>query len=287
MNRPSLTRSLIDTTVGPLQVQVTGAGPPALLWHSLFVDSSTWSRLLPRLAGERRLVLIDGPNHGDNPRRTTPFTLDDCVAAATDVLAQLGIGQPVDWLGNAWGGHVGILFAAAHPERCRTLMAIGAPVHALSGRDHREVRLLSTLYLVGGPRVVVRPLVDALIGSSARREDPDSAAIVAKAFSRAGRLGMFDATRWLSLRRPDLTPVLTGLVTPTVLTTGADDPMWTVPAARAAASHLPNGAAVVLPGAGHVGPLLRQMPAVADLVTGFWRDPQAVIAAQQTISNVQ
>ena len=49
-------------------------------------------------------------------RATAPFTLDDCVGAAVDVLDQLGIDEPVDWLGNAWGGHVGILFAAAHPD---------------------------------------------------------------------------------------------------------------------------------------------------------------------------
>ena len=59
----------VDTRVGPLRVRTTGAGPTALLWHSLFVDSTTWDRLRPRLATDRRLVLVDGPNHGANPRR--------------------------------------------------------------------------------------------------------------------------------------------------------------------------------------------------------------------------
>ena len=116
------------TRLGPLHVQTAGAGPPAVLWHSLFVDSTTWIRVARPLAATRRLVLIDGPAHGDNPPVPYRFTLDDCACAAADVLDHFGIDQPVDWLGNAWGGHVGILFAAAHPGRCRTLTAIGAPV---------------------------------------------------------------------------------------------------------------------------------------------------------------
>ncbi|MBD3781855.1 MAG: alpha/beta fold hydrolase [Micrococcales bacterium] len=271
----------VTTRLGSLAVATIGSGPPAVLWHSLFVDSTTWTRLTPQLDGERRLVLIDGPNHGANTPRRRPFTLEDCVGAAVDVLDQLDITGPVDWLGNAWGGHVGVLFAAAHPQRCRTLTAIGAPIHAYSDADRRRTRLLSLLYLALGPRSVSRPLVDALLGPDARAEDPTGAAIVADAFARAERRGMYDAIRWLSLHRPDLTDVLDRLQTPTLLTTGPNDPMWTTTAARAAAGHLRTGALVILPGAGHVGPLLQAAPQVADLVTAFWRDPAGTVTAHK------
>jgi pimeloyl-ACP methyl ester carboxylesterase len=282
MNQPAPTTSIsITTRVGPLNVQMAGSGPPALLWHSLFVDSTTWDRLRPRLATDRRLVLVDGPNHGANPRRKIPFSLDDCVGATVDILDHLGIDGPVDWLGNAWGGHVGILFAAANPGRCRTLMAIGAPVHALTVGERRRIRLLSALYLVGGPRPVLRPLLDALVGPATRVEDPDGVALVAHAFARAGRLGMYDAIRWLSLRRPDLTPVLDRLDTPTLLVTAQDDPMWTVSAAQTAAAHLRHGTMTIVPGAGHIGPMLSRTPAAADLITAFWREPGITITARR------
>jgi pimeloyl-ACP methyl ester carboxylesterase len=89
---------------------------------------------------------------------------------------------------------------------------------------------------------------------------------------------MHAAIGWLSLARPDLTPVLDRIATPTLLTTGPNDPMWTTEDARAAAAHLTNGALVILPGAGHIGPLLQAAPAVVDLVTAFWRDPAATVA---------
>ena len=58
--------------------------------------------------------------------------------------------------------------------------------------------------------------------------------------------------------------------------------MWTTTAAHAAAAHLRAGAVVILPGAGHVGPLLQAAPQVAQLVTAFWRDPQGTINAQDS-----
>jgi hypothetical protein len=54
--------------------------------------------------------------------------------------------------------------------------------------------------------------------------------------------------------------VLDRLATSTLLTTGQHDPMWTTADARAAAAHLANGALVILPGAGHIGPPLQAAP---------------------------
>lgn len=277
----------VPTRVGPLNVSTIGSGPPAVLWHSLFVDSTTWTRVCTALARVRRLILVDGPNHGGQRPAPHPFTLADSAEAALDILEALGITEPVDWLGNAWGGHAGILFAAAHPDRCRTLTAIGAPIHAPDGHDQRRTRLLSNLYRITGPKPVSAAVVDALLGPETRKHDPEAAGIVADAFARAERRGMYDAVRWLSLARPDLTDVLDRLETPTLLTTGRDDPMWTVQAARSAADHLRNGALVILPGSGHVGPLLQAPDAVAELVTTFWREPQHTITRHFELADPQ
>ncbi len=68
MDEPTLSSATsVSTRVGPLRVQTIGSGPPAVLWHSLFVDSTTWIRVQRPLAAGRRLLLIDGPAHGGNP----------------------------------------------------------------------------------------------------------------------------------------------------------------------------------------------------------------------------
>ena len=114
-----MSEHMIETRVGRLRVEVIGdRGPTALLWHSLFVDERSWDRMLPRLVARRRLVVVTGPGHGVSTDPGRRYTLDDCAEAAVQVLDALSVREPVDWVGNAWGGHVGLLFAAEWPERC-------------------------------------------------------------------------------------------------------------------------------------------------------------------------
>lgn len=85
MSQPARTSyATVATRRGPLHVEAAGSGPPAVLWHSLLVDSTTWDRLRAPLAAERRLVLIDGPNHGGSPPVRRPFTLVTAITAATN-----------------------------------------------------------------------------------------------------------------------------------------------------------------------------------------------------------
>ena len=49
MGQPAKTATAtVATRLGPLRVQTVGSGPPAVLWHSLFVDSTTWNLLVGR-----------------------------------------------------------------------------------------------------------------------------------------------------------------------------------------------------------------------------------------------
>jgi pimeloyl-ACP methyl ester carboxylesterase len=272
----------VPTRLGPLRVEIVGSGPPAVLWHSLFADSTTWARVRQPLASVRRLLLVDGPGHGHNPPVARRFTLDDCAGAAADVLDHFRIGEPVDWVGNAMGGHVGIPFAAAYPGRCRSLATIGSPVHPLTPPERRKMALLSRVYRLTGPLPpLVNLLTDALLGPHARTADPQAAALVGGAFRRASRRGMSGAIGSVSLHRPDLTPLLAKISAPTLICAATDDPYWTPADAARAAGRLPNGASVILPGSGHVAPLFEAAPAVVDLLTVFWANPGAVLTRQR------
>ena len=92
---------------------------------------------------------------------------------------------------------------------------------------------------------------------------------------------MSGVIRSVSLHRPDLTPLLPAITTPVLICAAADDPYWTPAGAARAASRLPNGAAVTLPGSGHIAPLFEAPPAVADMLIAFWADPPAVVTRQR------
>jgi pimeloyl-ACP methyl ester carboxylesterase len=262
--------AMVPTRLGTLRVEASGTGRPAVLWHSLFVDSTSWDRARAPLGQSRRLFMIDGPSHGASAPATRRFTLDECAGAALDILDHLEITEPVDWVGNAWGGHVGTLFAAAHPERCRTLVMIGTPIHALGASERRQIGALVALYRVVGP---VGPLVKAvergLLSSRTRATDPDAVRLVADALRHADRRGMYTAMRSVMLARPDLTPALSDLATPTLIITGDKLPSFTPSDARTAAAKLPHGTAAVIAGTRHLAPL-EAARSVAELVIDFW-----------------
>ena len=128
----------VSTDLGRLHVRRTGTGPPVVLWHSLFFDSRSWGPLVDALARDRTVYTVDGPSHGKSEAVHRDFTFDEVVTSAEQALDRLGLDEAVDWVGNAWGGHVGIRFAAERPAQCRSLITLGTPVAALSRSERRR-----------------------------------------------------------------------------------------------------------------------------------------------------
>ena len=172
--------------------------------------------------------MIDGPGQGDSPGPCRRYTLEDCAAAATQILDVLDIPGPVDWVGNAWGGHVGIVFADNYPARCRTLTTIGTPPYPLTAAERRQNALLVYLYRIVGPRPFSRIVVEALAGKGVTSTAPHAAAVVKAAFLAEDQRGKYWAMQSVMMHRPDLRPVLPCLQVPV---TGGSP--WSTTAGRA------------------------------------------------------
>jgi pimeloyl-ACP methyl ester carboxylesterase len=249
-------RHPIATSGGTLAVRVRGEGPPAVLWHSLFVDERSWQRVEDDLAHVRRLVIITGPGHGESADPGHRYSLDDCAAAAGEVLAALGIDEPVDWVGNAWGGHVGIVFAATRPDRCRTLVTLGTPVQAYTRSEQLTFRVLLAVYRVAGMiGYLSSGIVEALLSPRTRANDPEAVALVLDCLRAMERPALANAMRSISLGRPDLTPRLAAVRCPTVFVTGADHAGWTPEQAETKRRLLADGSVAVVPDTAYLTPL--------------------------------
>jgi pimeloyl-ACP methyl ester carboxylesterase len=269
---------LIDTPVGALAVRVSqpvanrpaANRPAALLWHSLFVDARSWGRVEDDLAEDRRLVMVNGPGHGTSRDRGRRYTMTECADAAALVLDVLGIEDAVDWVGNAWGGHVGIIFAARRPERCRTLVAVGTPVHAYSLKGRLETRALLAVHRLLGPsRFLTESVTEALLSTRTRTQDPAAVDLVRDCFLNADRAGLRNAVVSISVRRDDLTPLLPSIRVPTLFVTGDEHPEWPPELAETTSRLLPQGSTAVLQGAAYLGPL-EAPEQLAKLVREFW-----------------
>jgi pimeloyl-ACP methyl ester carboxylesterase len=263
-------RREIPTRVGSLAVRVLGEGPPAVLWHSLFVDGRSWQRVEDEFARYRRLVIITGPGHGASSDPGHRYSMDDCAAAAAEVLAALNIDGPVDWVGNAWGGHVGIVFAATRPDQCRTLITLGTPVQAYTRSEQLMFRVLLAVYRVAGMiGYLSSGIVEALLSPRTRASDPEAVALVLDCLRTMERPALANAMRSISLGRPDLAPRLGGIRCPTVFVTGPDHKGWTPEQAEATCRLLANGSVAVIPDTAYLTPL--EAPAeTVRLVRDHW-----------------
>jgi pimeloyl-ACP methyl ester carboxylesterase len=249
----------VSTDLGRLHVRRAGTGPPVVLWHSLFVDSRSWGPLIDTLARERTVYAIDGPSHGKSEAVGRDFSFEECVAAAVEALDRLGLTEPVDWVGNAWGGHVGIRLATAQRPRVRTLTTIGTPVRAFTLREKwTKGWPLVELYRMAGPTgFIMKQLSHSLLGSNAVAAQPDQAATIMEQFREADRKGMLHAMRSMMLHRGGLEDVLGNISVPTLVLSARDDVMgWRPDEARRTCAVIPDCRVEEVAGGGHVAPLL-------------------------------
>lgn len=112
-----------ETSGGALGGWVAGDGPPAVLLHGgpglgfEYMDEVAAELLSSfRVASFQQRGL--GPSTCEGP-----FTIAQAIADIVSVLDELGWDRALI-VGHSWGGHLGLRFAAEHPERLLGLLAI-------------------------------------------------------------------------------------------------------------------------------------------------------------------
>jgi pimeloyl-ACP methyl ester carboxylesterase len=221
------------------------------------------------LARDRTVFAIDGPSHGKSEAVRRDFTFDELVVAAEQVLDNLGLTEPVDWVGNAWGGHIGIRLAAADRPRLRTLTTIGTPVEGFTvGEKLTKAWPLVGIYRFAGPNTfIVKQLFDSLLGAESIAAQPDQAATTIASFKEADRTAMWHAMRSMMLHRTGIADLLPRITVPTLVMSVRDDVTgWRPDEARQTCAVIPDCRVEEVAGTGHVSPLLIDRDRVVDLI---------------------
>lgn len=260
----------VPTRLGMIAVREYPAQVPgmatALLWHSTFTDSRSWSHVAPALARHRRLLIVDGPGYGKSSALTRVTTIDEGAEAALEVLDSLSDG-PVDWVGNAWGGHTGLHLAATAPDCVRSLVTISAPVGALPADERRRIALLARILRTVGP---VRPLRDAVAAVQLAEPHGELRPALDSMMRAPSRRSLATTIESFVVRRTGLWWALPKISAPTLVAATDKRPDFTPAQAEAAARPMPHGRFGTIPGARVLAPL--EQPAVtADLITQFWQ----------------
>ena len=112
--------------------EVYGQGQPLVLLHSSYMTIPlNWSRFLPALANDRKVIAVELQGHGrtrDIPREVTYEGLADDVAG---LLKHLNIAR-ADVMGYSMGGGVAFQVAVRHPAHVRRLVVLSG-VYAHDG----------------------------------------------------------------------------------------------------------------------------------------------------------
>ena len=266
---------LVDTRLGRLHVDVVGEGPPLVLWHSMFVDSTSWNRLVPGLAGAHRLYLVDAPSCGRSDPLRAAADIPACADAAIEVLEQVraSAGQGgIDWLGIAWGGHVGIEVAARRPDLIGSLVAVSAPTHPIDSALRRKIRTLVPLYRLIGPHGPVRSAIEeTLFTDHTRAHDPEAVQLLRGALERSGRTATIRAIETAILNRVDMRAAALSVRCPVLFVTTDDRGEWTPEQARAVATDMVDARETTVRGA-RVIPALEQPEALLHALDEFWAE---------------
>lgn len=232
-------------------VREMGSGPevPVLLVHGLAGASLTeWYQVAPKLAVDRRVIMIDHRGHGLSARGDLRFDVADDADDLAGALDALDVGQ-VDVVGYSMGGVIAQALAQRHPGRVRKLVLMATfATHSEGYRWLRRIgailaRAWERLTGFGTPEVRSGYLIatGAIAPEHARwvwretlRRDVESGAQATFALLR------FDSRDWVGKLDVETMVVVPGkdiLVPPT----------WQ----HALAEAIPNARLVEIPGAGH------------------------------------
>jgi 3-oxoadipate enol-lactonase len=229
-----------------LDVEIVGAGRDLVLLHSLLSDRSSCEPLAARIAGQRRLILVNLPGFGRSPPAGP--ALGNYADAVAGMFDDLGLPPETDVLGNGLGGFVALSLASRHGGRMARMVLVGSAI-AFSEAGRATFRALADKVEQGGMGAVAEAAMRRMFPEPFIASHRDVVAGREAVFRRIGP-GVFTAA-CRALAALDLEDELTRIRNPTLIVVGAEDQATPPVLGRALAERLADAKLTLLPGLGH------------------------------------
>jgi len=246
---------------------------PVLMMHGFARNATFWNCWVPPVAGSRRIYRPEllGCCASDVPAEGYRFTPAKIEAEILAVFESLSLSR-AHWVGESSGGIIGLLIAAAHPERiaslvlCNTPTRISDEIRGIYALGQENTASAIRAHGVGawcrqtlGYRLDLEHASQALqewVISEMDKTRPDIAAALHDCFETI-----------------DLRPLLAGIKAPVLLLSG-DKSRIASEQQKILAATLPRGRLELFAGYGH-GVNLLQPERCARAALDFWRAVEA------------
>jgi 3-oxoadipate enol-lactonase len=251
------------------RVSGSESGEPLLLLNGGMMSIAAWQSIAEKLEPSYKLVRCDFRGQtltpGEEPR------LDAHVQDVIDLLDALGL-QRVHVAGTSFGGIVGLLLAARHPERVSSLAAITTTERITDAMWQGTLRLREAA-LAGASGGDGGEVLDLRLPGT---YTPEYLEAQSQALSFHRRWVASLPEVWFrgvaailsSLENLDLTSELPRIACPALVLAGERDVTFPIEHSQALASLIPGARLVIVPGGAH-GLVIEQAGRVADILLEF------------------
>lgn len=252
----------IDAGGVTLCVESTGGGEPVVMLHGFTGDAASMLPAARGLGGRFEVHRVELVGHGrsDSPDDVACYTMPRCVSQLRAVFDALGV-ESAHVYGYSMGGRTALSLAAAHPERVRSLVLVGATA-GLASQGECDARVaadeaLARRILDDGLEAFVDHWMALPIFASQVRLGPQALAAARSQRLAGSAVGLAHSLRGMGTgAMPPLFDALGRLAMPVLLVVGAEDAKFAA-IARSLEGALPAARTLVVPEAGHAAHLER------------------------------
>ncbi len=100
-----------------------GRGEVVVLIHGLGTNAKGWTRNIPALAQDHRVIALDLPGYGYSDKKAYPYSMSFYATVLKELLDGLGIGHAT-LVGHSMGGQIAMVAALEHPDMVDKLVLI-------------------------------------------------------------------------------------------------------------------------------------------------------------------
>jgi pimeloyl-ACP methyl ester carboxylesterase len=208
--------------------------------------------LAERLAQVGRVLVVDGPGHGESDVPAAPFTMEACADAARAVLEAFGVARSIV-IGSSWGGIVGVYLALRHPTSVDRLVLLNVPFDMPKGARALSSHMIVMLTKLLAPgRFFARGVARSMFASRTWREQPEVVEAFVAALGKAKRVGLVRAGRSVLIDRRSVLPLLPELRVPVLVVAGEEDGLYAAASLERAAAVIQGARFELVPRTGHL-----------------------------------